>query len=180
MNSLSQLSQPATYHIFSAGRKQINGSSNVISDMVIHDCSGAFDYIDQILQEHPYSKKASIFAIGEEVGKKFQLKPLPEHANRKSVRFACAPIPYNCEEEKGLLKKPFPRNSGMKFWEWMFFQIIPEHHRVHAFNLVDSLLQDDYDLIFCMDQFRNTRIVVSTLRGKGRQFRKDLLAVPNP
>jgi hypothetical protein len=179
MNLLSLPSQPATYHIFSAGRKQINGSTNVISDMVIHDCSGAFDYIDQILQEHPYAKKASIFAIGDQIGAKFQLKPLPEHANINDVRFFAAPIPYTCEE-KVVLKKPFPRNSGMKFWEWSFFQIIPEHHRDHAFDLVDSLLQDDYDLIFCRDQFRNTRIVVSTLRGKGRQFRKDLLAALIP
>ena len=176
---METIATPAIYKIFSAGRKQSTGSLDIISDTVIHDCSGAYEYIDLMLQEHQFSKSASIFAIAEKGGKEFQLKPLPEYAKKNQVRFFPIAIPY-AGEEKAVLQKPFPESMGIKFWEWSFMNLIPEHHQHHAFNLVDSLLEQGYHLIFCKDHFRNTRIVISTLRGKGKQFREDLLAVPHP
>jgi hypothetical protein len=76
---MKTIATPAIYKIFSPGRKQSTASLGIISDTVIHDCSGAYDYIDLMLQGHQFSKSASIFAIAEKGGKEFQLKPLPEY-----------------------------------------------------------------------------------------------------
>ena len=70
---------PAFYHVFTPGQRQPVGAVNRISNSVIIDCSGAFNYLDEILEDNP-QKGASMYAIlGKDNKTKFQLKIMPEY-----------------------------------------------------------------------------------------------------
>ena len=53
MNSSANLNsfaiEPFAYKLFGAGKRIGDNPAKTISNVVIHDCSGAYDYIDKIL-----------------------------------------------------------------------------------------------------------------------------------
>jgi len=166
--------KPFTYKLFCAGKRLCENPSTVVKDRVIHDCSGAYDYIDQCLQKHPKTKSASIFAITD---RDHRLKKLEEFASTSDIPSFCVmPLPYLGEEMK-VLKHKLPVGVTTPFWFYALRAIIPEEHLYDASNLAQKLLDDNYDIIICSDKHSNIRIVVSTLRGKGVKHRTDLMSV---
>jgi hypothetical protein len=166
--------KPFTYKLFCAGRRLGENPSTIVKDRVVHDCSGAYDYIDQCLQKHPKTKHSSIFAITD---RDYKLKKLEEFASTSSIASFCViPLPY-LGEEKMVLKRKLPAGVTTPFWFYALSKIIPEQHLYDASNLAQKLLDSNYDIIICSDKHSNIRIVVSTLRGKGVKHRTDLLSV---
>ena len=167
---------PAIYHVFTPGQRQPVGALNRISNSVIIDCSGAFNYLDEILEDNP-QKGASMYAIlGNDNKKNIQLKSMPEYVPQNDCpRFNSIPIPVDKEEEQKLLKKRFPASLGVNFWTFSLKELIPKEHLYNALCAADTLLNSGHNIVLCKDNFNNIRLVVSTLRGAGKQSRSDLM-----
>ncbi len=167
---------PAIYHVFTPGQRQPVGAMNRISNSVIIDCSGAFNYLDEILGDN-FPKGASMYAIlGKDNKTKFQLKTMPEYIPQNECpRFNLVPIPVDKEEEQKLLKKQFPCSLGANFWTFSFTGLVPKEHLYNALCAADSLLSSGHNIVLCKDNLNNIRLVVSTLRGAGKQSRSDLM-----
>jgi hypothetical protein len=114
MNSSANLNsfaiEPFAYKLFGAGKRIGDNPAKTISNVVIHDCSGAYDYIDKILQDHPAKSRARFYAI---VDKNRNLKQMEEFA-KSPGNFCVMPIPYAGEEEK-VLKRSLPKNLKLHF-----------------------------------------------------------------
>jgi len=166
--------QPLMYRLFGAGKRLSENPLTTVKDSVIQDCSGAYDFYDQCLQEHRNKKDSSIFAIVDKNQRLMRLEEFADHSGHN--KFFVMPIPYSGEEKK-VLKRKYPAGFTTPFWLWALGKLIPEHHHYNAFQLAYQLLEGNHDIIICSDKHDNIRIVVSTLRGEGVMHRTDLLSV---